>query len=125
MPNISTVERGDWSRVEFLSPQPWIDVCLSNPQAGLRCPLSYAGPPRRCLPFANEAKARCADIWPSWYELREKTLQVEGRVPKTANEVPEAVGAQGILAQVDGSGIGIRAVAPESFWLWDAGLALC
>lgn len=35
--------------------------------------------------------------------------------------MPEAVGAQGILAQVNGSGIGIRAVAPESFWLWDAG----
>lgn len=31
MPNISTVERGDWSRVEFLSSQPWIDKCLSTP----------------------------------------------------------------------------------------------
>lgn len=56
---------------------------------------------------------------------KKRQSKVEGRVPKTANEVPEAVGAQGILAQVDGPGIGIRAVAPESFWLWDAGLALC
>lgn len=32
MPNISTVERGDWSRLEFLSSQPWIDVCLSKPR---------------------------------------------------------------------------------------------
>ena len=31
MPNISTVERGDWSRVEFLSSQPWIDECLPTP----------------------------------------------------------------------------------------------
>lgn len=53
MPNISTAERGDWSRVEFLSSQPRIDVGLS-PQAGSRRFLSFAEASRKSHPFAFE-----------------------------------------------------------------------